>query len=181
VTAEVTPHHLCLTEEDVLRQGTYAKVNPPLRTKHDTEALLRGLNNGVIDIVATDHAPHTAAAKKCKFTQAAFGISGLETALASLCGLVLTSNLTLKNLIEALTLGPARVLGFEKLGTLEVGAPADVTILDLHREWVVDPEQFASKGKNTPLAGRTMKGKVMATFLEGRPVYMDESMKITGV
>lgn len=178
VTAEVTPHHLTLTEEEVLGFNTSAKVNPPLRTREDTRALLQGLTDGVIDIIATDHAPHAAALKDCDFTKAAFGISGLETAFGSLASLVYNSDLSLKILIEALTVAPARVLGYEKFGTLEVGAPADVTILDLHKEWTVDPAQFASKGKNTPLAGRTLKGKVMATIYYGVPVYMDEIMKI---
>jgi dihydroorotase len=178
VTAEVTPHHLTLTEEDVLKYGTLAKVNPPLRTKRDTIALLRALNDGVIDIVATDHAPHTKADKDVEFTRAAFGISGLETALGSLVGLILKSELSLNNMIAALTIGPARVLGYEKLGTLAIGAPADICIFDLHKEWVVDVNQFASKGKNTPLNGRTLKGKVMATLFAGRPVYMDEGLKL---
>jgi dihydroorotase len=178
VTAEVTPHHLTLTSDDVLKNGTLAKVNPPLRTKQDTITLLRALNDGVIDIVATDHAPHTGADKNCAFTEAAFGISGFETALGSLVGLVLKSELSLNNLIAALTYGPAHVLGYEKLGTLEAGAPADVCIFDLHKEWMVDTAKFASKGKNTPLAGQTLKGKVMATFYAGWPVYADETMKI---
>ena len=178
VTAEVTPHHLILTEEDVLKYGTLAKVNPPLRTKRDAIALLRALNDGVIDIVATDHAPHTKADKDSEFTQAAFGISGLETALGSLAGLIFNSELSLNNMIAALTVGPARVLGYEKLGTLEIGAPADICIFDLHKEWVVDTNKFASKGKNTPLAGQTLKGKVMATIYMGHPVYTDESLKI---
>jgi dihydroorotase len=178
VTAEVTPHHLALTEEDVLKYGTLAKVNPPLRTRRDALALLRALNDGVIDIVATDHAPHAAADKKCAFSRAAFGISGLETALGSLVGLVFTSELSLNTLIAALTMGPAHVLGYEKLGTLQNGAPADICIFDLHREWEVDPEKLASKGKNTPWAGRTLRGKVMATFYAGRPAYVDEGMKI---
>ena len=102
----------------------------------------------------------------------------VETALGSLVGLIFNSDLTIHNMIAALTYGPARVLGFEKLGTLETDAPADICIFDLHREWVVDPEQFVSKGKNTLLAGTTLRGKVMATFAEGWPVYMDESMEI---
>jgi dihydroorotase len=178
VTAEVTPHHLTLTEEDVLKYGTLAKVKPPLRTKKDTIALLRALNDSVIDIVATDHAPHTKADKDCAFEQAAFGISGFETALGALVGLVLKSELSLNNMIAALTVGPARVLGYEKLGTLEIGAPADVCIFDLHREWLVDVDKLASKGKNTPLAGQTLTGKVMATIYMGNPVYLDEALKI---
>jgi dihydroorotase len=178
VTAEVTPHHLTLTEEAALGYNTYAKVNPPLRTKQDTQALLRALDDGVIDIIATDHAPHTAADKECDFTEAAFGISGFETALGSLLTLVFHSDLSLETLIASLTLGPARILGYEKLGTLGVGAPADITIFDLHKEWVVDTSKFASKGKNTPLAGRTLKGMVMATIVEGKPAHVDESLNI---
>ncbi len=176
VTAEVTPHHLTLTDEDVKKYGTLAKVNPPLRTKADTLALLRGLNDAVIDIVATDHAPHTAADKKCAFQDAAFGISGLETALGSLVGLIFNSELTLNNMIAALTIGPAHTLGYQSLGTLELGAPADICIFDLHKEWVVDTDNFASKGKNTPLAGQTLKGKVMGTFYMGVPVYVEEGV-----
>jgi dihydroorotase len=178
VTAEVTPHHLTLTEADVLKYGTLAKVSPPLRTERDTVALLRALNDAVIDIVATDHAPHTKADKDCPFERAAFGISGLETALGSLAGLILKSELSLNNMIAALTVGPARVLGYERLGTLETGAPADVCLFDLHKEWLVDPEKLATKGRNTPLAGRKLTGKVIATIYMGNPVYMDEGLKI---
>jgi dihydroorotase len=180
VTAEVTPHHLFLTEDAVRKYGTLAKVNPPLRTKADALALLRALNDGVIDIVATDHAPHTEADKKLDFTEAPSGISGFETALGCLAELVLTSELTLENLVASLTMGPARILGYEKLGTLEPGAPADICIFDLHKEWTVDPAKFASKGKNTPLGGQRLRGKVMATFYLGRPVYKDEGIRITG-
>jgi len=178
VTAEVTPHHLFLTEEDVLKYGTLAKVNPPLRTRRDTIALLRALNDSVIDIVATDHAPHTKADKACVLSKAAFGISGLETALGCLVELVLTSDLSLNNMIAALTYGPARVLGYAKLGTLETGAPADICIIDLHKEWIVDTAKFASRGKNTPLEGQTLRGKVMATIYMGNPVYMDKGLRI---
>ena len=180
VTAEVTPHHLTLTEEAVIKHGTLAKVNPPLRTKRDTVALRRALNDSVIDIVATDHAPHTLADKDVEFTKAAFGVSGFETALGCLAELVLTSDLSLNNMIAALTVGPARVLGYAKLGTLETGAPADICVFDLHKEWVVDTAKFTSKGKNTPLNGQTLRGKVMATIYMGNPVYMDEGMKIRG-
>jgi dihydroorotase len=178
VTAEVTPHHLTLTEADVLKYGTLAKVSPPLRTKQDTIALLRALSDGVIDIVATDHAPHTAADKDCDFTKAAFGFSGFETSLGSLAGLILQSKLSLNNMIAALTIGPARILGYDKLGTLETGAPADICIFDLQKEWTVDTAKFASKGKNTPLNGQKLKGRVMSTIYTGIPVYMDESLRI---
>ncbi len=180
VTAEVTPHHLALTEEAALGFNTSAKVNPPLRTRRDIRALVWGLNEGTIDIIATDHAPHTEADKKCDFTQAAFGISGLETALGSLMSLVHTGELSLPTLIARLTCGPARIINYEKLGTLTIGAPADITIFDPDKEWLVDTSSFASRGKNTPLAGKTLKGKVMATLFGGKPVYMDETIEITG-
>jgi dihydroorotase len=178
VTAEVTPHHLTLTEEAALGFNTSAKVNPPLRTRRDIQALIRGLNEGVIDIIATDHAPHTEADKKSEFTKAAFGISGLETALGSLMSLVHHGELSLNTLIAKLTSEPARILKYEKLGTLESGAPADITIFDPDREWTVDTSNFASRGKNTPLAGSTLKGRVMATLFQGKPVYLDDSIQI---
>jgi len=181
VSAEVTPHHLTLTEERVIGYDTNAKVNPPLRTKRDTQALIQGLRENVIDIIATDHAPHTEAEKQCEFTLAPFGISGFETALGSLMGLVHDGQLTLATLISKLTCEPSKIIGGEygKLGTLAIGAPADVTIIDPDWEWVVDTGAFASKGKNTPLAGSTLKGKVVATISEGKLVYKDDSIKLS--
>jgi len=180
VSAEVTPHHLTLTEERVIGYDTNTKVNPPLRTKRDTQALIQGLMENVIDIIATDHAPHTEAEKRCEFALAPFGISGFETALGSLMGLVHDGQLTLANLISKLTCEPSRIIGdkYGKLGTLATGTPADVTIIDPNLEWVVDARAFASKGKNTPLAGSTLKGKVMATISEGRLVYKDDSIAV---
>jgi dihydroorotase len=178
VTAEVTPHHLTLTEEAVLGSNTNAKANPPLRTENDVKALIQGLNEGVIDIIATDHAPHTAADKNGDFTRAAFGISGLETAFGSLMGLVHAGQISLTTIIAKLTSEPARILRYEKLGTLEAGAPADIAILDPNKEWLVDTRLFASKGKNTPLAGKTLKGKVMATLYGGKIVHKDDAIKI---
>ncbi len=180
VTAEVTPHHLTLTEERVTGYDTNAKVNPPLRTKKDVQALIRGLKGNVIDIIATDHAPHTEADKRGEFALAAFGISGFETALGSLMSLVHDGKLTLATLISKLTCEPARIIGdrYGKLGTLAIGAPAEVTIFDPDRNWVVDTNTFASKGKNTPLAGSMLKGKVMATIAQGKLVYKDDSIKV---
>lgn len=180
VTAEVTPHHLTLTEEIVVRCGTSAKVNPPLRTDRDIQALLQGLKEGVIDAIVTDHAPHTEAEKMSGFETAPFGISGFETALGSLMGLVHAGQLKLTTLISKLTCEPARILGekYGRLGTLATGATADVTIFDPDREWVVDTSVFASKGKNTPLAGQVLKGRVMATISQGKLVYKDESVKV---
>jgi dihydroorotase len=178
VTAEATPHHLTLTEERVKGLNTNAKVNPPLRTEGDVKALIEGLKDDTIDIIATDHAPHTAAEKSQPFDLAPFGISGFETALGSLLGLVQRGELSLPTLIAKLTAEPARILGPKHgLGTLAVGAPADVTILDPNLEWVVDTKEFASKGRNTPLAGERLKGKVMMTIYGGKVVYKDESIK----
>ncbi|MCK5577080.1 MAG: dihydroorotase [Dehalococcoidales bacterium] len=178
VTAEVTPHHLTLTEEEVIGYNTNAKVNPPLRTEKDIEALISGLREGVIDAIATDHAPHTENDKLCEFALAPFGISGFETALGSLMSLVHSGKLELNLLIARLTGGPAGVIG-SKLGTLAIGAPADITILDPNREWVVDTAEFASKGRNTPLDGRELTGRVMATISGGRLVHQGKEMKVT--
>jgi dihydroorotase len=180
VTAEVTPHHLTLTEEKVLGYDTNAKVNPPLRTEKDIQALIQGLKDNVIDIIATDHAPHTEADKQSEFALAPFGISGFETALGSLMGLVQAGKLTLVTLVSKLTCEPARIIGdrYGKLGVLVVGAPADITIFDPDRDWVVDTSIFASKGRNTPLAGSVLKGRVMATISQGKLVYKDESIRV---
>jgi dihydroorotase len=183
VTAEVTPHHLTLTEERIgggfpnKPFDTNAKVNPPLRTKEDVQALIKGLKDGVIDVIATDHAPHTLADKNCGLERAAFGISGLETALGCLMSLVHKGEINLTQLISKLTCEPAKVIGGNgELGTLKIGAPANITILDPDREWIVDSRNFASKGKNTPYDGYQFKGKVMATIANGKIVYIDDSL-----
>ncbi len=180
VTAEVTPHHLTLTEEKVMHGGANAKVNPPLRTGRDVQALVQGLKDGVIDVIVTDHAPHTEADKQCDFSRAAFGISVFETALGSLMSLVHDGHLNLGALISRLTCEPARIIGdrYGKLGTLSMGAPADVTIFDPDKEWVVDTRVFASKGRNTPLAGSVLKGRVMTTISQGKLVYKDDSLEV---
>jgi dihydroorotase len=182
VTAEVTPHHLTLTEERVLSPITYntnAKVNPPLRTGNDIEALLCGLREGVIDAIATDHSPHTIADKLCEFASAPFGISGFESALGSLLSLVHRGKLSLNLLLSKLTVEPARILNRDDIGTLKVGACGDVVIFDPEAEWLVDPEEFLSKGKNTPLAGEILKGKVMATVFGGEIVYKDDKVEVS--
>jgi len=178
VTAEVTPHHLTLTEEAVNDYNTNAKVSPPLRTRQDNEALIQGLKENVIDIIATDHAPHTEADKQCEFSLAAFGISGFETALGNLMRLVHDEQLPLTTLIAKLTCEPAKILKDTNLGTLRTGVPADITIFDPDKEWRVDPKALVSKGKNTPLAGSVLKGKVMATIYDGKLVYKDDSVKL---
>ena len=177
VTAEVTPHHLTLTEEEVIGYNTNAKVNPPLRTKRDIQALIQGLKEGVIDIIATDHAPHTEADKLAEFTLAPSGISVFETALGSLMSLVHGGQLTLTALINKLTCQPSGIIG-NKYGRLNIGAPADITIFDPDLEWIVDSKTFASKGKNTPLAGSRLQGRVMATITQGKLVYKDNLIRI---
>ncbi len=193
VTAEVTPHPLLLTDDwvagertgplaealatltgetlpDGPRYDTSAKVNPPLRTAADCAALLEGLLDGTIDAIATDHAPHTQVDKDCEFGEAAFGITGFETALSALLALVHTGKLPLAALIAALTVRPAQAWGLEA-GALEPGALADLVIFDPDEQWTVDPARFASLGKNTPLAGITLRGRVRQTWLGGRIVY----------
>jgi len=177
VTAEATPHHLTLTEERVRDCNTGAKVNPPLRTEGDVKALIKGLNDNTIDIIATDHAPHTEAEKRQPFELAPFGISGFETALGSLMSLVHRGELELATLIAKLTIEPANIIGKKYgPGTLAIGSTADVTIFDPNLEWTVDTKLFASKGKNTPLAGERLKGKVIATIYGGKVVYRDEAV-----
>ena len=185
VTVEVTPHHLTLTEERIAGESpnksfdSNAKVNPPLRTKEDVEALIEGLKDGVIDAIATDHAPHSLADKNCGLELAAFGISGFETAFGCLMSLVHQGEISLTRMISKLTCEPAKVIGRNgELGTLKVGAPANITILDPDREWIVNSRNFASKGKNTPYDGYQFKGKVMATIARGKLVYTDDSLVI---
>ncbi len=182
VTAEVTPHHLILTQDRIYGDGrekpldTNAKVNPPLRTEADIEALIGGLKDGVIDAIATDHAPHSAADKDCDFSLAAFGISGFETALGCLLDLVHRGELELARLLSKLTCEPARVIGRDRqLGILKEGRPANITIFDPDRQWTVNSRDFASRGKNTPYQGHNLKGRVMATIANGRIVYVDDS------
>ncbi len=184
VTAEVTPHHLVLTHEAVLTSGplpynTAARVNPPLRTPEDVEACLEALINGTIDAIATDHAPHADIEKLVEFDNAPNGIVGLETAFASLHGLVLEGGLPLAVLIERMTAGPVAVLrldrhdGLAGLGSIAAGAPADIALVDPARSWSVDPATFASKGHNTPLAGASLTGKVVTTIAGGRVAWSE--------
>ncbi len=190
ITAEVTPHHLTLTDSLVaerlqvdagpgLAYDTHAKVKPPLRTKADIEALIEALNDGTIDAVATDHAPHSTTDKLCEFSEAASGISCLETAFSQAYQLVQDGRVSLHTLISKLTSEPSRVFGLPT-GTLTVGAPADIAVLELDATWTVDPERFASKGKNTPIAGITLPGCVAMTFVDGKIVHAADSYKQRG-
>lgn len=176
VTAEVTPHHLALRAELVMSGGKpdpMAKVNPPLRGDADREALLQALREGVIDAVATDHAPHDLASKEVDFVDASFGISGLETALALCLRLVEEEKLSLRRLVEALTVGPWGCLGpaagVPRPG-LRQGEPADLVLFDNKGAWDVDTRHFRSRGQNTPLAGTELRGRVYLTIAAGRPI-----------
>jgi dihydroorotase len=170
VTAEVTPHHLVLTEEALRTFDGNTKMNPPLRTKRDVEALIEALADGTIDCVATDHAPHALSEKEGEFDQTAFGVVGLETAVAVLLDrLVGPGLLPLKTLIARLSSGPARVLNLAG-GSLAPGARADITILDLERELTVDPTRFHSRSRNTPFRGWTLRGGPWMTIVNGKVV-----------
>ncbi|MEI3597054.1 MULTISPECIES: dihydroorotase [unclassified Oceanobacillus] len=176
VTAEVTPHHLILNEQDILSNDANFKMNPPLRAKEDQEALLEGLLDGTIDLIATDHAPHAEDEKALGFLQAPFGITGLETAFPLLyTHLVKTGKLSLKLLVDYLTVKPAEVFGLP-YGRLEVAEFADITLIDLTEEWTIDKHTFYSKGKNTPFNGWTVFGKPVLTIAGGKVVYEDESV-----
>jgi len=170
VTAEACPHHFTLTEEIARGYNTHAKMNPPLRTWQDVQAIKAGLRDGTIDVIATDHAPHAAQEKQQEFTQAPFGIVGLETALPLTLALVEEGVLTLEAAVDKLTSAPAKAFSLNA-GTLAVGAPADVTIVDPQAQWEVDPSQFRSKSRNTPFAGWKVKGRVETTIVSGRVVF----------
>jgi len=179
VTAEVAPHHFLLTDAMLAERGGYntnSKMNPPLREAADRDAMLEGLRDGSIDVIATDHAPHHADEKALEFDRAPFGIVGLETAVA-LCldRLVHAGVLSLSRLVELLSANPARVLNLPG-GTLREGGPADLTILDPDASVTVRAAQFKSKGRNTPFEGWTLKGGVLGTIVGGRTVYVNDSL-----
>jgi len=168
VTCDVTPHHLALTEDAVATYDTRFKMNPPLRTREDREALRTGLADGTIDVIATDHAPHYIEQKECEFIYAAFGVTGLETALGVVHReLVSPGLLTWDDVVEKLSCAPARILGVEG-GTLAEGAPGDVTIYDPGAAWTVDPARMASKSSNTPFFDWKLPGSVAATVVGGK-------------
>lgn len=169
VTAETAPHYFTLTEDAVEEYNTNAKMNPPLRTAEDVEAIKEGLRDGTIDCIITDHAPHDPDSKDVEFPLAANGIVGLETSLPLTLRLVGEGVLTLPQAIEKLTINPARAIGLNK-GTLSVGADADITIIDLNTEWTVEPAKLRSKSKNTPFTAWKMKGRAVKTIVCGRQV-----------
>jgi dihydroorotase len=168
VTAEVTPHHLTFTEDDLTTYDTNLKMNPPVRTAEDRTALREGLADGTIDAIATDHAPHAVEEKEAEFDVAPPGTIGLETAVAViLTELVAPGHLSLGRAIEALSAAPARILGaVDHGGPLEPGRPANLVLLDPHETWTVEPP-FVSKARNSAFLGRTLVGRVRATMLRG--------------
>ncbi len=171
VFAEASPHHFTLIEDDVLKYGTNAKMNPPLRTKADRAGIIEGLKDGTINIIATDHAPHSSEEKAREFTKAPSGIIGLETALAlGITGLVEKGYLTLSELLEKMTINPARLYDLDS-GRIKEGAPADLLIFNAGEKYIVD--KFISKSSNSPFIGWELKGKVKYTICGGRIVYND--------
>jgi dihydroorotase len=171
VTAEVCPHHFTLTEDDIEGSDTNYKMNPPLRSKADKEALIEGLKNNIMDVISTDHAPHHADEKAKPMAEAPFGIVGLETAYAlTNSELVEKGYLSQKQLVEKMSANPAKVLGMDK-GCIGEGKVADIVITNPKEEYVIDVNEFASKGKNTPFNGRKVTGKVKYTILAGELVY----------
>ena len=180
VTAEVTPHHLCLNEKLFLNAHSHAhhacvhhhaitdyKMAPPLRTEADQEALLQALNSGLIDMVASDHAPHGCVDKEVELEMAANGILGLQTTVPLLLELVNTQKLSFKRMVETLTLAPAKLLGLKEHGKIKIGAPADLTLLDLKNEWELTPSSVVSISKNSPFLGRKFKGSVRMVLVGG--------------
>lgn len=174
ITAEVCPHHFILTSDDIERDDPNYKMNPPLRTKEDVEALIQGLKDGAFQVISTDHAPHAAKEKTGSMKNAAFGIVGIETSFAlTYTYLVEKEILTLKQLVEKMSWNPAKILGLSS-GTLQEGHPADVIIVDAENEYTIDKNKFASKGRNTPFDGWKVKGKVLCTICNGKIVYQEK-------
>ena len=175
VTAEVWAHHFTLSTEDISGPDTNYKMNPPLRTRADVEALRQGLKDNIMDVISTDHAPHSAQEKAQSMEKAPFGIVGLETSVAlTITELVEPGILTPMQMAEKMSYNPAKVLGIDK-GSLAEGKPADITIIDPDAEYVIDTRTFFSKGKNTPFNGKKVKGLVRATICDGKIAYLESS------
>lgn len=169
VTAETAPHYFSLTEDDIVDYDAKYKVNPPLRTKEDLEAVIKGLQDGTLDVIATDHAPHTVAEKQSPIQNAPMGIAGFETALGlTLTNLVHTGKLTLMEAIRKLTYAPASILNIPNQGSIEIGKPANLTVIDLNEEWVVNASEFKSKCRISPFDKLKLKGKQKMTIIKGK-------------
>ena len=178
VTCEVAPHHLLLGEENIISDNANFKMNPPLRTKADQEALIAGLLDGTIDMIATDHAPHTASDKQNGFATAAFGIVGSETAFSELyTKFVKTGIFSLEQLLNWLTMAPAKAFGLEKAGKIALGQPADIAIFDLREKGAINAANFKSKGKNTPFDNDAVYGQTVLTMVDGQIVFQSEESK----
>lgn len=174
VSAEVCPHHFTLTDEDIIEDDANFKMNPPLRSKADVEALREGLKSGIMGMISTDHAPHSKEEKEKSIKNAPFGIVGLETAFALTVTELLGKYLDMKSLVERMSLTPAKLLKNGR-GTLKEGAVADVAIVDIDEEYVIESDKFLSKGKNTPFNGKKVKGKVLYTLCNGKVVFKEEN------
>ena len=173
LTCETCPQYFTLTEDEVLTQGAMARVNPPLRTRNDVAGIVAGLRDGTIDVIATDHAPHSAEEKARSLTRAPSGMIGLETSLAiALTQLYHTRRMDLPAIIKRMSTTPADILRLPR-GRMSLGAQADLVLFDPDEEWTVDPEQFASKARNTPFAGWKVKGKVKYTIVKGQVIYQN--------
>jgi dihydroorotase len=171
VTCEVTPHHFSLTDEDITSYDSNYKMKPPLRSHLDIEAATAGIVDGVVDAIATDHAPHTGNMKMQEFERCPFGVTGLETAIGLALGkLVQTKKISLSRLVQLFTAGPASVVGLDR-GTLAAGRAGDVTVLSLDREWTFDVNETESKSKNSPFDGWRFRGGPVATIVAGKLVW----------
>jgi dihydroorotase len=176
VSCETAPHYFTLTDAWIAAHDydTYGKMNPPLGSEEDRLAVIEGIKDGIIDAIATDHAPHSTLDKNVEFDKAAFGILGLETSLAlTLTELVHKKHITPSRAVELLSANPAKLLRLKGKGTLAAGADADLCLVDPEEAWTVDPEKFLSKSRNTPFTGMTLKGRVKRTMVAGRWVYED--------
>src|SRR6185436_2385319 len=172
LSGEICPHHIALTDESIRGFDTHFKMNPPLRTQRDIDALIGGIADGTITVLASDHAPHCNFEKEVEFDQAPFGILGLETEVGLFIDILVHKKkaISLARLIEMFTLEPARLLGLDR-GTLSAGAPADITLLDPGLEWTVDKEQSFSRSRNTPFHGWELKGRAVRTIVAGRTAW----------
>ncbi|MCD8145133.1 MAG: dihydroorotase [Oscillospiraceae bacterium] len=175
ITCETCPQYFTLAEDEILTKGTLARVNPPLRTSSDVDAIIKGLQDGTIDAIATDHAPHAAEEKARPLETAPSGMVGLETALAiSLTALYHTGRMSLSDILRKMTVNPANILGIPR-GRLAVGCAADLVLFDPDERWTIDPEEFYSKGRNTPFGGMQVRGRVKYTIAGGKVIYQDKS------
>jgi dihydroorotase len=172
LSGEVCPHHIALTDESIRRFDTNFKMNPPLRTQRDIDALIGGIADGTITVLASDHAPHSGYEKEVEFDQAPFGILGLETELGLFLDILVHKQeaISLARCIEMLTVEPARLLGLDR-GKLSIGAPGDVTLIDPDLEWTVDREASFSRSRNTPFHGWELKGRAVRTIVAGQTVW----------